>query len=535
MKQSTPTLRALLTSFAMLSATAVACCCAAPLAQADALYREPFRPQFHFSPPAQWMNDPNGMVYWAGEYHLFYQYHPASTVWGPMHWGHAISKDLLHWRQQPIALYPDRHGAIFSGSVVVDRGNTSGLGTVKNPPLVAIFTHHDMRREKQGAIDIESQGMAYSLDHGRTWVKYAHNPVLPNPGLRDFRDPKVFWFEPQHKWVMTLAVKDHVSFYSSKDLQHWVHESDFGHDQGAHGGVWECPDLVEMVIAGESTRRFVLLASVNPGAPNGGSGTQYFIGGFDGHEFTLDAEQQRIAKPGSAHWLDVGTDHYAAVTWSGLPAADGRVLLLGWMSNWTYAQIVPTTRWRSAMTLPRELALVRTARGLEVQSRPAPELKALRIRSEAIPAARVAVSTELVKPAFASSGLLELSVAINAPDEAVVTLAFRNRAGETTLFRVNRKQHRYELDRSRSGLVSFSPAFAALQTAPMPAGDGRISLQVFVDRSSLEVFINGGETVFTALVFPQTPYDSVELSADRDFDLTSGSVSELKSICGATP
>ena len=275
-------------------------CAAGVAARAAELYHEQYRPQLHFTPASQWMNDPNGMVYLDGEYHLFYQYHPFSNKWGPMHWGHALSRDLVHWQQLPIALYPDQLGMIFSGSAVFDRDNTSGLGSTTRPPLVALFAYHNHELEQQHAIDVESQGLAYSLDHGRSWAKYRGNPVLKNPGIRDFRDPKVFWFEATRRWIMTLAAKDQVSFYSSRDLRTWRHESDFGHGWGAHGGVWECPDLIDMKVAGERAHRFVLLSSVNPGAPNGGSGTQYFIGSFDGHRFKPDSTAQPV--PTDTRW-----------------------------------------------------------------------------------------------------------------------------------------------------------------------------------------------------------------------------------------
>jgi fructan beta-fructosidase len=499
------------------------------LAAAAVPYHEPFRPQFHFTPAAMWMNDPNGMVYLDGEYHLFYQYYPYDIKWGPMHWGHAVSMDLVHWQQLPIALYPDRIGAIFSGSVVVDRFNTSGLGTRKHPPLVAVFAYHDLEREKQDVTDIESQGIAYSLDKGRSWAKYAHNPVLKSPGLRDFRDPKVFWFERSRKWIMTLAVSDHVSFYSSPDLKRWHHESDFGQGWGEHGGVWECPDLFAIRVAGEGASRHVLLVSVNPGAPNGGSGTQYFVGQFDGHQFTLDAGLQQQLRT-SALWLDRGTDDYAGVTWSGVPAADGRRLFLGWMSNWNYAQKVPTERWRSAMTLPRELKLVRTEHGLELHSAPVAELATLRAHNTELPPARIRAAVELTDSSAPTSGMLELTINLKLNEARAINLAFRNSQHEETVFRINRAGHRYELDRARSGVVDFSKSFTALQTAPMSADDQSAQLHVFLDHSSIEIFINDGATVFTVVVFPHTPYDSVSLSADQDIDMTAGAIHELKSI-----
>jgi fructan beta-fructosidase len=510
------------------------------IAHADdsvAPYAERYRPQFHYSPPRQWMNDPNGMVYLDGEYHLFYQYNPDDIVWGPMHWGHAISKDLVHWESLAVALHPDANGTIFSGSAVDDRTNTSGLGVRGRAPLVAIFTSHDHALELAGRNDFQNQSLAYSLDKGRTWIKYAGNPVLRNPGRHDFRDPKVSWFEPQKKWVMTLAVGDHVGFYSSKDLKVWNYESEFGRGWGAHGGVWECPDLIAMMVDGETAPKYVLLVSVNPGGPNGGSATQYFIGDFDGHRFTLDAafEGRLQGNPAagvrsSAAWVDYGTDDYAGVTWSGLPASDGRHVFQGWMSNWSYAQRVPTERWRGAMTLPRELKLIRTPRGAELHSRPIAELASLRSSSVRFGRSRVRSERHLTEGVHGRSGLLELELRLDTATADLTTLEFANSEGQKVAFRINGRLRRYELDRSKSGAVDFHDRFADEQFAPMASTGTGVSLRVFSDRSSIEIFINEGETVMTAIDFPSSPYTRVTLKADRPFDLYSGAVYELRSI-----
>ncbi|MDB5263027.1 MAG: glycosyl hydrolase family 32, partial [Adhaeribacter sp.] len=370
-----------------------------------ATFDELHRPQFHFTPPAGWMNDPNGMVYHNGEYHLFYQHNPDSTVWGPMHWGHAVSKDMIKWEHLPIALYPDSLGTIFSGSAVVDKNNTSGLGTKDNPAMIAIYTYHNADGEKAGRKDYQTQGIAYSLDNGRTWTKYKANPVLKNPGIKDFRDPKVSWYEKGQKWIMTLAVMDHISFYSSKNLLDWTKESDFGSDIGGHGGVWECPDLIKMPVTGTNEEKWVLIVNINPGAPNGGSGTQYFVGQFNGKNFVLDnnfkaqltgqSNKPGSVKKGEGIWLDYGMDNYAGITWSNVPESDGRLLFIGWMSNWKYANVVPTGKWRSATTIPRTLTLENTPSGLRLASTPVKELQNIYGDTHQIPAQRVMGTLEI--------------------------------------------------------------------------------------------------------------------------------------------
>ncbi|MEP6950836.1 MAG: glycoside hydrolase family 32 protein, partial [Ginsengibacter sp.] len=324
-------------------------------------YHEQYRPQVHFSPKEKWINDPNGMVYYKGIYHLFFQYYPDSTIWGPMHWGHATSTDLIHWQQKPVALYPDSLGYIFSGSAVVDYNNTSGFGKKGKIPLVAIFTHHDPKGEKEKRNDFQNQSIAYSLDDGKAWIKYAGNPVLKNPGITDFRDPKVMWYEPGKKWIMTLATKDRITFYSSPDLKNWKKESEFGKGIGAHGGVWECPDLFTLQDNGRTV--WVVVVSLNPGAPNKGSGTQYFLGNFDGNTFTPSGTDTK--------WLDYGPDDYAGITWSN---TGNKKIFLGWMSNWMYANQVPTARWRNAMTIPRELHIKHVGKDVFLASEPVYQL-----------------------------------------------------------------------------------------------------------------------------------------------------------------
>jgi fructan beta-fructosidase len=492
-----------------------------------ALYAEPYRPQYHYSPPRQWMNDPNGMVYFAGEYQLFYQYNPYDNRWGPMHWGHAVSRDLVHWETLPIALFPDNHGTIFSGSAVLDADNTSGLGSLSEPPLVAIFTYNALPSELAGHEVLQSQGLAYSRDRGRTWTAYAGNPVLANSSSHDFRDPKVFWSVAAKKWVMTLAVHDHVSFYSSPDLKSWTRESDFGQEYGAHGGVWECPDLIELPVSGSGERKAVLLVSINPGGPNGGSATQYFVGRFDGHRFAPDADVATGAA--AAAWVDFGTDDYAGSTWSGHAPGDERELFIGWMSNWQYANMVPTERWRSAFTVPRELSLVKAATRLELHSWPVAELASLRTGSATVRGRTVSQDVDLSSPESAT-GLYQLDLSLSTRRATRIELVFSNEREQRTVFRINKTAHQYEVDRRASGAVDFSAAFASLQTAPLPPDDGRVTITALIDRSSVELFIDHGATVFTTLVFPSTPYAKIRLQADAPMRVERSTVFGLKSI-----
>lgn len=479
------------------------------ISEVSMIFNEPHRPQYHFSPPEQWMNDPNGMVYYDGEYHLFYQHYPDDNVWGPMHWGHAVSRDLVTWEHLPIALYPDENGYIFSGSAVIDRENTSGLGSGDTPPLIAIYTYHDpVGAEDETRTDFQSQGIAYSLDKGRSWTAYEGNPVLMSPGIRDFRDPKVMWYEPDQKWIMTLAVKDHISFYSSPDLKTWTHESDFGKTVGAHGGVWECPDLFALPVDDTDEVKWVLLVSINPGGPAGGSATQYFVGEFDGKTFTMDPTFASEVTLSSDHeralWIDYGADNYAGVTWSGIPDSDGRRLFLGWMSNWEYAQTVPTTIWRSAMTLPRELTLSKRAGSYRVHSRPTSEVKTLIEES-------VDITGQLAEGLALSDSLFMLE--LTGDDLANLNVTLSNDGGETV--RISVDADALIFDRTASGIIDFSDAFPAIHEAPLE-GLQVEKIQIFVDLSSIEIFVNDGAVVMTELIFPTRPYMMVEGSGSVD-------------------
>jgi fructan beta-fructosidase len=473
-------------------------------------YSDLYRPQVHFSPRAHWMNDPNGMVYFNHTYQLFFQYYPGGTVWGPMHWGHAVSTDLVHWRELPIALFPDSLGYIFSGSAVVDSNNTTGFGKNGKAPLVAIFTHHDPKGEKAGKDNFQNESLAYSQDEGKTWTKYAGNPVLKNPGIKDFRDPKVMWYKPEKKWVMTLATKDHITFYSSPDLKDWKKESEFGKDLGAHGGVWACPDLFPLKLNGAVY--WVLIVNLNPGGPNGGSATQYFIGQFNGTTFTPADNKLR--------WLDYGPDEYAGVTWNN---TGSRRIFLGWMSNWVYANQVPTEKWRNAMTVPRELSLKQVNGTLYVSSKPVKELAAIAKKP-------IDVNGGLAQGKMISgtTGRYVLKFSMSKIDNYFATLS--NSAGDKLVFGYAKASNRYYIDRIVSGKTDFNPEFARIQYAPRLSSQSSSDLELIVDASSIEAFADNGLNVMTAIFFPNKPYDHLQIQKSEAVVLQNVKLLPLKSI-----
>lgn len=481
---------------------------------ADVTYTEEHRPQIHFSPKEKWMNDPNGMVYSNGTYHLFYQYYPDSTVWGPMHWGHATTKDLVHWEHQPIALYPDSLGYIFSGSAVVDSNNTSGFGKDGKPPMVAIFTHHDTTGEKAHTNTFQNQSIAYSLDEGKTWAKYANNPVLKNPGIVDFRDPKVSWYAAGNKWIMTLATKDHISFFSSKDLKDWKKESEFGATVGAHGGVWECPDLFPLEYNGQVV--WVLLVSINPGGPNGGSATQYFTGNFDGKTFTPFQTDTR--------WVDYGTDNYAGVTWSN---TGKRRIFLGWMSNWQYANVVPTQQWRSAMTIPRELTLEKVKDKFMLRSMPVPEIGRIeepgKIWKE-IEADYMNLPDSIGK----LTGPVILRISVDSLKCTYIKLF--NQQGEQLIAGYDKTTNSYYIDRTKSGKANFEKGFAAKHTAPRLSENQNLDLTIIIDKASIEMYGDNGLTVMTDIFFPTEDYTDITFWHQKTFKVKYLQINRLKSI-----
>lgn len=613
----------------------------------DELYREPYRPQFHFSPARNWMNDPNGMVFYNGEWHLFYQFNPQGNTWGHMSWGHAISRDLVHWEHLPLALAEEDGIMIFSGSAVVDWKNTSGFGKQGRPPLVAIFTgHRDGRQD---------QRIAFSNDRGRSWTKFAGNPVL-DLKMADFRDPKVCWHEPSSRWIMTVALpaERKVHFYASSDLKEWKYAGEFG-PAGSTEGVWECPDLFPLPLEGGGTK-WVLIVNVSPGGPAGGSGCQYFVGDFDGARFTAEplsparaefvpqgklladfengyvgwiaegeafgtepaagtlANQQPVtgfrgkrlvnsfrdgdrtqgtltsppfeitggfisfligggahaetrvdlrvddkvvrsargkecerltwqswdvrelrgkraqiqvvdqhtggwghinldhvilanepARPADegAHWADYGADFYAGVSWSDVPQSDARRIWLGWMSNWAYANDVPTAPWRSAMSIPRELRLRRTAEGLRLVQHPVKELKSLRGAGQQFAGGTIEEANAWLRQSGIRSGPLELTVEL-APtsDKAAQGLRLFKGKNEETVVGIDRQRGQVYVDRTASRALPIHARFPAVQVAPLDQRDQPVRLHIFVDTCSVEVFVDDGKQVLTSLVFP---------------------------------
>ena len=433
---------------------------------------EKYRPQYHHTPVYGWMNDPNGMFYKDGVYHLFYQWNPYGSQWENMTWGHSTSRDLIHWEAQPTAIEPDALGSIFSGSCVVDK---------KNDRVVAFYT---------SAGEKQTQSMAVSTDDGKTFQKYAGNPVLVSKE-EDFRDPKCFWNPEIQKWNLILAVGQEMRIYSSSNLTDWTYESSFGQtvnkltdevtEAGCHDGVWECPDLIKLQVRGTDKQKWLLICNINPGGPFGGSATQYFVGDFDGHKFTCEHQDTR--------WMDYGKDHYATVTFDNAP--DGRHIALAWMSNWQYANQVPTKQFRSANSVPRDLDLFEYNGQTYCGVTPSRELTALR-------------GKEVKKVPQAG----EIVVDVKGSTEIVLS----NALGEQVVMNYDALQHTFSMDRTRS-YASFSEAFPCKTTAPV-YGDIN-QLRIFLDNSSIEVFDAEGRLSMTNLVFPQEPYSKLKVTGGK--------------------
>ena len=490
----------------------------------DTTNRDYYRPVYHHTPLYGWMNDPNGMVYKDGEYHLYYQYNPYGSKWGNMHWGHSVSRDLIHWQHLDPAIARDTLGHIFSGSTVVDKDNTAGYG---KDALIALYTSAS---DKYGQI----QCMAYSTDNGRTYTKYEHNPILtPFDGLKDFRDPKVFWYEPDKKWIMIVSADKNMRFYSSTDLKEWTYLSQFGEGYGAQPNQFECPDFVQLPVDGnKDNMKWVMIVNINPGCMFGGSATEYFVGTFDGKAFKCDT------KPQVTKWLDYGKDHYAAVCISN---TGDRTIALPWMSNWQYANITPIKQYRGANGLPRELTLYTKDGQTYVAANVVPEAKALRKDSRAIEGFSLNGEHRIDNLTDGTDCAVELEMDITPGSAQTVGFDLLNEKGEKVKVYLDMKAERLVMDRTESGItqldgpskgnydvhvketddhrkslsVNYQNDFALGTWAPLALCNGKTyHLDIFVDKCSVEIFVDGGRIAMTNLVFPTRPYDGLRFYSE---------------------
>ena len=492
----------------------------------DITNREIFRPVYHHTPAYGWMNDANGLVFKDGEYHLYFQYNPYGSVWGNMHWGHSVSRDLVHWQHLPVAIERDTMGHIFSGSCVVDARNDAGTGTNN---IIAFYTSH---RNMQPGHQRQVQCMAYSSDNGRTFTKYEGNPIItPFDGLENFRDPKVFWYAPQEKWVMIVSADMNMRFYESRNLKDWTYMSEWGEGYGPQPNQFECPDFIQLPVDGDKQRmKWVMIVNINPGFVYGGSGTMYFVGDFDGHRFTCDT------KPDCVKWLDWGKDHYATVCFSN---TGDRTIAVPWMSNWQYANLTPSKgQYRSANALPRELNLYTAADGqLLLSAAPVKELSSLRGKEEKIGDFNLGEkSVEHV----ADNGAFELQFRMQPAAKGRTGVELSNAEGEKTLIYFDAENGRVVMDRAESGIVDFGKDiephqletsssrracvdgllhfvndFAHATWAPVSDIAAAHEVRIFADRSSIELFVDGGRVAMTNLVFPTKPYDRLRFFSDE--------------------
>ncbi len=448
-----------------------------------------WRPVYHQTPDYAWMNDPNGMFYKDGVWHLCYQYGPYGSTWNNMTWGHSVSSDLMHWEQVDDAIRPDALGMIFSGSAVVDSIGSAGFG---KDAIIAMYTQADRS---------QFQSMAVSTDGGKTFTPYAQNPVLTQD--YESRDPHMFYHDASGKWIVIIAsaLNREMDIYSSADLKTWTKESSFGKGYGCQEGVWECPDLMELPIRGTNESAWVLICNINPGGPYGGSATQYFTGSFDGHTFTCSTPKE-VTK-----WMDYGKDHYAAVSWNSAP--DGRHTMIAWMSNWQYANQVPTKQYRSANTLPRDVELIRESDGqLYLVSTPSPEVDKCRGKQQSL--GKVSSGEQKAIPQNCQ-GAFELDVTLTPGKNKKASLVLANGLGEEVVMTVDTKENTFSMDRSKSGVTSFSDDFNTITKAPLAASEPQ-QLRIFVDKSSIEVFEDEGRYTMTNIVFPNEPYSIVKVT-----------------------
>ncbi|GGP10026.1 glycoside hydrolase family 32 protein [Oceanobacillus neutriphilus] len=471
------------------------------------LYQEKHRPQLHFTPKENWINDPNGLVYYEGEYHLFYQRNPHASDHADMHWGHATSTDLYHWEEHGIALAPDELGTIFSGSAVVDKDNTSGLFENVSGGLVAIFTHDGKSQQ---------QSIAYSEDKGRTWIKYEGNPVIPNTKIKDFRDPKVSWHEDSKQWIMVLACGDHIQFYGSPNLIDWTYLSSFGKEYPSHIGVWECPDLLYLPVENSSKKEWVLIVSINADGPNGGSAVYYFTGSFDGKEFHPNEKPEDALK-----WADTGKDFYAAVSWDNTEDT----YWIGWMNNWQYAGVVPVSPWRSAMSLVRKMSLNKIGGDLFLKQEPIitdnnkeeKSYQNIDIQNDTAKSYEISDTGQVDLQISKASASMEWGVKFVTDQDEVFSLE------------VNKAEDTYTFYRTE-GLIDFSEDFPEKIKGSLHGLDIQ-ELKVIIDRSSVEVFLNNGLSVSTNLIYPEGTVGQMEIfTVDEALQIENITCTSLDSI-----
>ncbi|MDP4485842.1 glycoside hydrolase family 32 protein [Pseudoalteromonas distincta] len=455
--------------------------------QNDLIEQRSWTPQYHFYKPNHWINDPNGLFFLNGTYHLFFQLNPDDVVWGNMHWGHATSDDLINWQHQPIALYaePEGLGYIFSGGAIVDKNNTSGFAKNGETPIVATFT-------QQSKDETQVQSIAYSLDEGKSFTVYDQNPVIPNPGLKDFRDPKVTWYEKGQFWIKTVVAGQCIHIYKSNDLKTWHKLSEFGHKIGAHGGVWECPDLFPLICSDTDTERWVLIISINPGGPNGGSATQYFIGDFDGEKFVSQDEQIR--------WLDYGTDCYAGITWDNTPNIKHSRTYIAWMSNWQYANNTPDNTWRGAMTLLRTMYLKKAEQSYYLLTPSAVKLPQDTVRLQYCLSKEQPIS---VPEAYS----LECDISLT---QGNIALVWKNDCNEQFRLEIDADTQSVTADRTKAGFTD--KGFDSVIKMPLSKHEcTNLQLEIFVDECSIELFFNNGAHCITALVFPKQAFSQLHI------------------------
>lgn len=488
-----------------------------------------YRPEYHHTPLYGWMNDANGLVYKDGEYHLYFQYNPYGSKWGNMHWGHSVSKDLVHWQHLDPAIARDTLGHIFSGSTVIDKNNSAGYG---KDAMIAFYTSAS---DEHGQI----QCMAYSNDNGRTYTKYENNPILtPFDGLKDFRDPKVFWYEPAQKWYMIVSADKNMRFYSSTDLKQWEYLSQFGEGYGVQPNQFECPDFIQLPVDGnKDNMKWVMIVNINPGCPFGGSATEYFIGDFDGKEFKCDTDKS-VTK-----WLDFGKDHYATVCFSN---TGDRIIAVPWMSNWQYANVTPIRQYRGANALPRELSLYTKNGEIYMAANVVKETEALRKSTRNIESLSVEGETVIDSITDGLNSGVELEIDIVPGKAQTVGFDIMNAKGEKTKIYLDLKSGRAVMDRTESGLIAFGEKaephfkenhdrrktesinyindFALGTWAPLSLCEGKsYHLNVFVDKCSVELFVDGGRIAMTNLVFPTEVYNSLRF-------YTEGGKAEVKNL-----